>query len=167
MELPNVLHADEQACLRSLTFRKSIPARVSLNQRFKILAASCWGIRASKIGFNVRDWKHRGFFWIQGNPGSDKSTLMKKVYSHVLACLKNPSSVIAAFFNARGNKIEKSSTGLLRTLLHTLCQRISALRDLVVKAYAAKCRLLSSDWQWQLSELKDFLAAVVTSSVLG
>ena len=93
---------------------------------------------------------------------------MKKVYAHVLTCRQDPSSVIAAFFfNARGNEIEKSPTGLFRTLLHALCQRISALRDLVVKAYVAKRRLLSSDWQWQMSELKEFLAAVVTSSVLG
>ena len=112
--------------------------------------------------------EHQGFFWIQGNPGSGKSTLMKKAYSHVQACSQDPSTVIAAFFfNARGSEIEKSPTGLFRTLLHRLCQRISALRDLVVKAYVAKRRFSNFDVQWQLSELKDFLAAAVTSSVLG
>ena len=71
---------------------------------------------------------------------------MKKAYSHVKACPQDPSSVIAAFFfNARGDDIEKSPIGLLRTLLHTLCQRISALRDLVVKIYTAKRRLLISN----------------------
>ena len=105
---------------------------------------------------------------MQGNPGSGKSTLMKRVYSLVTAFPQDPSSVTAAFFfNARGNEIEKTPTGLLRTLLHHLCQRISALRDLVVKAYVAKRRLLNYDWQWQFSELKYFLAAVVKSSVLG
>ena len=93
---------------------------------------------------------------------------MKKIYSYLTACPQDPSSVIAAFFfTARGNEIEKSPTGLFRTLLHKLCQQISALRDLVVRAYVAKRRLLTSDWQWQFGELKDFLAAAVTPSVLG
>lgn len=93
---------------------------------------------------------------------------MKKVYSHVTACPQDPSSIIAAFFfNARGNEIEKSPTGLFRTLLHKLCQQIPALRGLVVKAYLAKRKILSPDWQWQLSELKELLAAAMTSSVLG
>ena len=124
---------------------------------------------------NFQDWvqrkrlhDHRGFFWIQGNPGSGKSTLMKKVYSHVEASPHDPSSVLAAFFfNARGNELEKSPTGLFRTLLHRLCQRISALRDLVVKTYVQKCRLMNTGWRWQLSELKELLASAVTSSVLG
>ena len=112
--------------------------------------------------------EHRGFFWIQGNPGSGKSTLMKKAYSHVQACSQDPSTVIAAFFfNARGSEIEKSPTGLFRTLLHGLCQRISALRDKVVRAYVAKRRLSNFDVQWQLNELKDLLATAVTSSILG
>ena len=93
---------------------------------------------------------------------------MKRVHSHITDFPSDPSSVIAAFFfNARGNEIETTPIGLLRTLLHRLCQRISTLRDLVVKTYVAKCWLLKSDWQWQFSELKDLLAAVVKSSVLG
>ena len=93
---------------------------------------------------------------------------MKRVHSHITDFPSDPSSVIAAFFfNARGNEIETTPIGLLRTLLHRLCQRISTLRNLVVKTYVAKCRLLKSDWQWQFSELKDLLAAIVKSSVLG
>ena len=116
----------------------------------------------------MRLHEHRGFFWVQGNPGSGKSTLMKKVYSYIETYSQDPSSVIAAFFfNARGNKIEKSPTGLFRTLLHKLCQSISALRETVVNTYVAKRKILSPDWQWQLSELKELLTAAVTPSVLG
>lgn len=160
---------DEEACLRSLSFAE-IYARESIIEP-AVHDTSSWLLERQ----NFQDWierkrmdEHRGFFWIQGNPGSGKSTLMKKVYLHVKACPQDPSSVVAAFFfNARGNEIEKSPTGLFRTLLHTICQRISALRDRVVKAYVAKQRLLSSDWQWQLNELKEFLAAAVTSPVIG
>ena len=93
---------------------------------------------------------------------------MKRIYSHVEASPHSASSVLAAFFfNARGSKLEKSPTGLFRTLLHKLCQQISVLRDLVVKTYLEKCRLMDTGWQWQLSELKELLASVVTCSVLG
>ena len=169
IESPNTLNADEEACLRSLSFTE-IYARESTIET-AIQNTGSWLLESQ----DFQDWfqrkrldEHQGFFWIQGNPGSGKSTLMKKVYSHALACPQDPSSVIAAFFfNARGDEIEKSPTGLFRTLLHALCQHISTLRDLVVKAYVAKRRLLGSDWKWQISELKKFLAAVVTSSTLG
>ena len=168
-ESPHAYNADEEACLRSLSFTE-IYSRESIIEP-AIQGTGGWLLKSQ----NFQDWthrqnldKHRGFFWIQGNPGSGKSTLMKKVYSLVTAYPQDPSSVTAAFFfNARGNEIEKTPTGLLRTLLHHLCQRISTLRDLVVKAYVAKRRFLNSNWQWQFSELKDLLAAVVKFSVLG
>ena len=53
--------------------------------------------------------------------------------------------ITAFFFNIRGSNIEKSPIGLLRTLLYTLYQRILALRDLVVKSYIVKRRLLVSN----------------------
>ncbi len=163
------MNADEEACLRSLSFTE-IYARES-NIELAVHDTGNWLLESQ----NFQDWiqrkrveEHRGFFWIQGNPGSGKSTLMKKTYSHIKACRQDPLSVTAAFFfNARGSMIEKSPTGLLRTLLHKLCQQISALRDIVVKEYVAKRRLLTPDWQWQLSELKEFLAAAVTPSVIG
>ena len=168
-ESPESLDADENACLRSLSFTE-IYARESTIEP-AVQGTGNWLLESQ----NFQDWsqrrklhEHRGFFWIQGNPGSGKSTLMKRIYSHVRACEKDPSSVIAAFFfNARGTEIEKSPTGLLRTLLHTLCQRIAALRSIVVKAYTAKNRLVKSGWQWQISELKEFLGAATKSSVLG
>ena len=169
IESPDSLDADEIACLQSLSFAE-IYARENIIEP-ALQHTGSWLLESKDFD----DWsqrkrldEHGGFFWIQGNPGSGKSTLMKKAYSHVQACSQDSSTVIAAFFfNARGSEIEKSPTGLFRTLLHGLCQRISALRDLVVRAYAAKRRFSNFDVQWQLSELKNFLAAVVTSSVLG
>ncbi len=163
------MNADEEACLRSLSFTE-IYARESIIEP-AVHDTGNWLLESQ----NFQDWiqrkrldEHRGFFWIQGNPGSGKSTLMKKMYTHVKACRQDPLSVTAAFFfNARGSMIEKSPTGLFRTLLHKMCQQISALRDLVVKQYVAKRRLLTPDWQWQLSELKEFLATAVTPSVIG
>ena len=124
---------------------------------------------------DFQDWaqrkrfdQHHGFFWIQGNPGSGKSTLMKKAYSHIQTLSRDPTSIIAAFFfNKRGSEIEKSPTGLFRTLLHALCQHISALRAVVMKKYCKKRGLLDPSWEWQSFELKELLSSVVTAQVLG
>ena len=124
---------------------------------------------------DFKDWAqrksfhhHHGFFWIQGNPGSGKSTLMKKAYSHIQDLSQDLTSIISAFFfNARGDEIEKSPAGLFRTLLHYLCQHISALRARVMKQYYRKCGLLNTGWEWQFSELKELLSSAVTASILG
>lgn len=112
--------------------------------------------------------EHHGFFWLKGNPGSGKSTLMKKTYSHMKREMTDPSSIIAGFFfNARGSEDEKSSVGLFRTLLHTLCPQMSAFRTLVVRNYSEKTRVLRSGWEWHLGELKALLKSVVTAPILG
>lgn len=57
---------------------------------------------------------HHGFFWIKGNPGSGKSTMMKCTLEHLERQL--PDCAIASFFfNARGETLERTiqgSTGL-------------------------------------------------------
>ncbi|KAL9131558.1 MAG: hypothetical protein Q9175_006735 [Cornicularia normoerica] len=120
---------------------------------------------------DFQDWaqrKHHGFFWIRGNPGSGKSTLIKKAYSNIRDSSSDPSSIITAFFfNARGSDVEKSTVGLFRTLIHSLCQRISALRAIVLRKYLEKSRLLQPGWEWPIGEIKAFLKSVVTPSILG
>ena len=169
IESPNYFDEDEVACLQSLSFAE-IYARENIIEP-ALQHTGSWLLESRDFDAWIQRHRldeHRGFFWIQGNPGSGKSTLMKKAYSHVQACSQDPSTVIAAFFfNARGSEIEKSPTGLFRTLLHKLCQHISALRDKVVRAYVAKRRFSNFDVRWQLSELKDFLATAVTSTILG
>ena len=169
IESPDTLNVDEIACLQSLSFAEIYSRETIIEPALQHTGS--WLLESKDFD----DWsqrnrldEHQGFFWIQGNPGSGKSTLMKKAYSHIKACSQDPSTVLAAFFfNARGSEIEKSPRGLFRTLLHKFCQYISALRDIVVRAYVAKRRFSNFDVQWQLSELKNFLAAVVTSSILG
>lgn len=109
---------------------------------------------------DFQDWAQRkrldqyhGFFWIKGNPGSGKSTLIKKAYANTRANSSDPSSIVTAFFfNARGSELEKSLTGLFRTLLYSLCQQISALRAVVLSKYLEKSRLLQPGWEWHFGE---------------
>ena len=163
------LSLDENACLRTLAFTEMH----SREGRVDIAAQNTgdWLLKDQ----DFQDWaqrkrldEHHGFFWIQGNPGSGKSTLMKKVYSHIQTLSRDPTSIIAAFyFNARGSETEKSPAGLLRTLLHTLFQQIRALRAMVMGMYHQKVEVLNSSWEWQFHELKAMLSSIVTVSVLG
>lgn len=86
-----------------------------------------------QVGF--RDWlsgpQHAGtpiFFWIQGKPGSGKSTLMKYVLAQKktreLLVLADPGNwhLIPFFFHDRGSSIQKSVTGLLQELLYRLVE---------------------------------------------
>lgn len=168
-ESADELYVDEQACLRSLSFTQ-MHARES-NIEPAVEDTGNWLLE--KAGF--QDWaqrkrldQHHGFFWIKGNPGSGKSTLIKKAYANIRANSSDPSSIVTAFFfNARGSELEKSPTGLFRTLLYSLCQQIAALRAVVLRKYLEKSRLLQSGWEWHFSEIKALLESVVTPSILG
>lgn len=163
------MSADEQACLRTLSF-KEMNARES-NIEPAVNDTGNWLLESA----DFQDWarrkrldQHHGFFWIKGNPGSGKSTLIKKVYANMKANSSDPSSIITAFFfNARGSDVERSPTGLFRTLLHSLCQQISALRATVLSKYLEKSRLLLRGWQWHPNEVKALLKSVVMPSILG
>ena len=163
------MSTDEQACLRTLSFTE-MHARES-NIEPAVNDTGNWLLES----VDYQDWarrerldQHHGFFWIKGNPGSGKSTLIKKIFADMKANSSDPSSIITAFFfNARGSDVERSPTGLFRTLLHSLCQQISALRATVLSKYLEKSRLLLPGWQWHPNEVKALLKSVVMPSILG
>lgn len=62
--------------------------------------------------------KHHGFLWIRGKPGAGKSTIMKFLYLEAKRQDCNLRSVTASFFfNARGGDLEKTVSGMYRSLL--------------------------------------------------
>jgi hypothetical protein len=62
--------------------------------------------------------QHHGFLWISGKPGAGKSTIMKFAYSSMKAKARHKHAITASFFfNARGNGLEKSISGMYRSLL--------------------------------------------------
>ncbi|KAE8398016.1 hypothetical protein BDV37DRAFT_288928 [Aspergillus pseudonomiae] len=62
--------------------------------------------------------QHHGFLWINGKPGAGKSTIMKVAYERMKRIARARNSVTASFFfNARGEYLEKSITGMYRSLL--------------------------------------------------
>jgi hypothetical protein len=74
---------------------------------------------------------HSGFLWIQGNPGTGKSTLIKFLFEE--AKLKARGNrlrmVLSFFFLARGAAEKKSTIGLYISLLHQLFQNRLELSD--------------------------------------
>ncbi|KIN08297.1 hypothetical protein OIDMADRAFT_80089, partial [Oidiodendron maius Zn] len=74
---------------------------------------------------------HGGFFWIQGNPGTGKSTLMKLLFEVAkLNAKDDPLQItVSFFFLARGTVEEKSTTGLYRSLLHQIFGKAVELKD--------------------------------------
>lgn len=75
-----------------------------------------WLLKHSKY----QDWldpgkqsQNHGFLWIRGKAGAGKSTMMKFVYLETKKTFKKPSMVVASFFfNARGDYLERSISGM-------------------------------------------------------
>ena len=68
------------------------------------------------------------FFWIQGKPGSGKSTLMKyalaeeKTREFLALADHGKWQLVPFFFHDRGSSIQKNVTGLLQELLYRLVE---------------------------------------------
>ncbi|KAL8749029.1 MAG: hypothetical protein Q9199_007941 [Rusavskia elegans] len=94
-------------------------------------------------------WLSRGtettesFFWIQGKPGSGKSTLMKFAMkdSRTLALLGEISdsepqwTLVAFFFHDRGSSIQKSLLGLLREVVDSTLRQLPQLMSHAIAVY--------------------------------
>ncbi|KAK7999483.1 hypothetical protein PG990_012083 [Apiospora arundinis] len=68
--------------------------------------------------------------WIRGKAGAGKSTLMKFLYSEVRK-KRSGATVVSFFFNARGDYLEKSATGMYRSLLKQILTQIPDLQFIV------------------------------------
>ncbi|KAL9037179.1 MAG: hypothetical protein Q9180_003868 [Flavoplaca navasiana] len=106
------------------------------------------------------------FFWIQGKPGSGKSTLMKFAMRdpRTLALLgENDDSgpawtLVAFFFHDRGSSIQKSLLGLLREVIDSTIRQLPQLIShalVVYKDLVKSQRNKSPDWH--LEALKDLM----------
>ncbi|KAF5515191.1 putative ankyrin repeat protein [Colletotrichum siamense] len=74
---------------------------------------------------------HHGFLWISGKPGAGKSTIMKFIFNRTLKTLGRNCVVISFFFNARGGLLEKTVSGLYRSLLLQLLDREPGLQSVL------------------------------------
>lgn len=93
--------------------------------------------------------QHHGLLWMKGKPGAGKSTITKCAVEHAKANYTD-ERLIYFFFNARGEKLEKSIEGMLRSLLHQMapdCPRLlDAVQPKALQEYAQRA--------WPLDLLK-------------
>ncbi|GKU10148.1 unnamed protein product, partial [Fusarium langsethiae] len=62
--------------------------------------------------------RHHGFLWIKGKPGAGKSTIMKFLYLKSKRKDRDAQTLTGSFFfNARGTELEKTVSGMYRSLL--------------------------------------------------
>ncbi|TGJ64637.1 hypothetical protein EYR41_010681 [Orbilia oligospora] len=69
----------------------------------------------------ARQSDHCGFLWIRGKPGAGKSTIMKFIYGKTRKAVRG-AVVASFFFHARGGILEKSISGMYRSLLLQLLE---------------------------------------------
>ena len=107
--------------------------------------------------------EHHGFLWLQGKPGSGKSTMMKSLAQWCKRSGVAYQLVLSYFFNARASGVmEKSRLGLYRSIVHQLLKTDLDLRDTFVSMFASKVRNGKVE-DWTPEELQDFIVEAVTA----
>ncbi|KAK5656647.1 hypothetical protein OQA88_4627 [Cercophora sp. LCS_1] len=114
------------------------------------------GTKQYKRWWNRRDVSnHNGVLWIKGKPGAGKSTLLRHTLKHVQDSADVGDTTIAAyFFHARGDNLEKSPQGMLRSLVSQLLEAEPQLQEKLVYLFREKAAL--GFVQWGDVELKQF-----------
>jgi ankyrin repeat protein len=104
---------------------------------------------------------HHGFLWIKGKPGTGKSTLMKFALGQARESTDR-NIVIAFFFNARGETLEKTVVGMYRSLLLQLLEKVPTL-SCPFDSLSLLPSTVSRDYQWTRNSLEDQLQQAVLS----
>ncbi|KAJ4295115.1 hypothetical protein N0V90_007124 [Kalmusia sp. IMI 367209] len=149
----------KQLLLSSLKFEQIDARQMSIKSAH---AKTCkWLLRKTEY----LDWldtaklsEHHGFLWIKGKPGTGKSTLMKFALAN--ARKKKDYIVISFFFHARGEDLEKSTTGTYRSLLLQLLERLPNLQGLF-DSLGLSALNASSEYQWSIESLKTLLEQAI------
>ncbi|GFG25977.1 ankyrin repeat and protein kinase domain-containing protein 1, partial [Aspergillus udagawae] len=118
------LHEHRQRLLESLRFKQMDSRKLTVRTA---LAKTCQWFLSNP---DYREWldpekltQHHGFLWISGKPGAGKSTIMKFAYLRMTSKSRNKHAITASFFfNARGEYLEKSVSGMYRSLLLQLLE---------------------------------------------
>ncbi|KAK4449552.1 ankyrin repeat-containing domain protein, partial [Podospora aff. communis PSN243] len=129
-----------------------------------ILESTCSWILQNE---DFNHWFHhrRGLFWVQGKPGSEKSTLMAFIYQHLTNDKgkglggKKQDIKLEHFFMGRGDVTQRSRNGMLRSLLHQLLQDDEQVQRATLHKLGDKMPLgeFNKDWSWTDQELKKLL----------
>ncbi|KAJ5588159.1 hypothetical protein N7537_010837 [Penicillium hordei] len=103
---------------------------------------------------NLND--HHGVLWIEGHPGSGKSTVMKQLGNYLTNSNPGDDVIIQFYFNARSSDdLAKSATGLFRSLLHQLLLQTLPLPSTLYVLYKSKKEHSKNDSvHWSRAEVE-------------
>ena len=129
-----------------------------------------WIFEKPELGLVSWLRKGTGIYWIQGKPGSGKSTLMKFLHDHhqtseILNQWRQGVHHTSAwfFFNERGSYIEKSFEGLLLSIIREIISTNERLAELVLEVYLERVKHSSNQSQtWHSQDLECALSAIVS-----
>lgn len=159
-----IMDEREKTCLQSLLFPRmnqrtqsfEKPAEGTCSWFFKHDAFVDWLT-------NKNQTKSCGLLWLRGKPGSGKSTLLKEAFSRAMTEMSASEYHVASFFfDAKGEDLEHSPTGMLRSVLHQMCsQNPNLLRTLL--SFAQERRALCGEDMapWEEAELRAFVRLAI------
>ncbi|KFZ03150.1 hypothetical protein V502_11189 [Pseudogymnoascus sp. VKM F-4520 (FW-2644)] len=155
-----VSHFNE-ACLESLSFLEINYRRQEADQAYENTCAWIFGHPA------YTEWsaKNCELLWIQGNPGSGKSTLMSFIYDEFHKNIPQSREVVLDyFFHGRGSTLQKTRVGMFRTLLHQLYHQVHFIRPQIQAVFKEKERFGKAGigWEWHPKECERLFSEVIT-----
>lgn len=149
----------EETCLQSLQFP-------NMNQRTQNLAdpaegTCCWLFRHEVFVDWLTDKNQSqscGLLWLRGKPGSGKSTMLREAFFRVTKDMDGSECHVASFFfNAKGDDLEHSQIGMLRSILHQICSRDPDLLRALLEMVQSRRALYGEDAApWDEAELRAF-----------
>ena len=151
--------------LRSLRFHRMTLRRHNVADRH--LTTLEWAYEKYHEGqrLHFREWLEgsNGVYWVTGNAGSGKSTLMKFVYldprtkQYLRSWAGQDQNLVMAdfFFWKPGAELERSQSGLLRSLLYEVLRQMPAIMPHVLGPRWGDWTIDQPCQPWTLSELQE------------
>ncbi|KAL4912062.1 hypothetical protein BDW62DRAFT_206857 [Aspergillus aurantiobrunneus] len=159
---PSLSHDQKHQLLESLKFVQIDARRATVKRAH---ARTCkWFLRTPeylKWLDSTKMNEHHGVLWVKGKPGAGKSTLMKFLLSNFSRAAKG-KLVLDFFFNARGERLEKSTVGMYRSLLWQLLSKVPRLL-VVFDSLNLRDLDIGDDHQWNIESLKELFQHAVQS----
>lgn len=160
---PNHLTSEQQDCLQSLYFPEMNERRNGIDDPAN---GTCKWL--AKNPTYLKWFEHQnGMLWIKGKPGAGKSTLMKHAFWGAEQIRGGDAVLASFFFHGRGASIQKSVTGLFRSLLHQLLLQLPELLtdfSCLHKKRTEREGQCGVKWEWHEKELRNFFKVRVTEA---
>ena len=160
---PNHLTSEQQDCLQSLYFPEMNERRNGIDDPAN---GTCEWLARNPTYLKWFECQN-GMLWIKGKPGVGKSTLMKHAFWGAEQIRGGDAVLASFFFHGRGASIQKSVTGLFRSLLHQLLLQLPELLtefSCLHKKRTEREGQCGVKWEWHEKELQNFFKVRVTET---